>query len=66
MSEKREPLRCGKCGEIIPSAPGDELDYARIAKILGGSIYCIKCESPRTGMLTGMASRMSGGGQEGK
>ncbi len=44
MSEKRKPLRCSKCKSVMPNAKGDTLDYARIASILGGNVYCPKCE----------------------
>jgi hypothetical protein len=55
--KEREPLKCGKCGAVIPNAPGDTLDYAWIAKCLGGKVYCPKCEGARGKAFKAMAGR---------
>lgn len=54
--EQRKPLKCSMCGDVIPT-PSEGLDYARIAAVLGGKVYCESCEPERAKILKAQARR---------
>lgn len=57
VEDWRASMRC-KCGIEIPTPEGG-LDHAKIARILGASTYCEKCEPPRGRAMRQMAQEQS-------
>jgi hypothetical protein len=53
--DHKDTAKCGKCGKAL-RFPKSGLNYAMIAKALGGNIYCPGCEPDRARVMRGMAA----------
>jgi hypothetical protein len=54
MKYHKETAPCGKCGKPI-RFPASGLNYGKIAKVMGATVYHPGCEPARAGALRALA-----------